>query len=143
MKVKIIKILKEERGEANYLSSVIYIFIVVLFITMIINVFGIITVKQQLDHTADQMVKQIQLAGEINEETTGLFQYMSENITGASNITYEIDTTYKSAEKIQLGVLFYIQITGNSNLGGFWNFDSLPIKIIAKGAGVSERYWKD
>ena len=57
------KILKNQRGEANYFSAVIFIFITVLLLAFIIDLFGIISTKQQLDHCADQMVKQIQLSG--------------------------------------------------------------------------------
>ena len=38
-------------------------------LAFIIDLFGIISTKQELDHAADQMVKQIQLSGGINSET--------------------------------------------------------------------------
>ncbi len=72
---KLSKVLKSDRGEANYLSTVIFIFIAVILLAFIINLFGIISTKQQLDHAADQMVKQIQLSGGINSDTDELFDY--------------------------------------------------------------------
>lgn len=144
----IIGILKSKKAEATYISTVVYIFIAVLILAFIINVFSIISVKQQLDHCADQMVKQIQLSGGINADTDTLFNYLSGQITGATGITYTVDSTYKTPRPvgmhnaIQLGTPFYITITGDANLGGFWKLNISRINIVARGAGVSERYWK-
>ena len=93
---KVRKTLKSERGEANYFSTVVFIFIAVILLAFIIDLFSIISTKQELDHAADQMVKQIQLSGGINSETDSLFDFLCSEIEGAENITYSIDATYKS-----------------------------------------------
>ncbi|WP_326975352.1 DUF4320 family protein [Caproicibacter sp. BJN0012] len=140
--------MKSDKGEANYISTVVYIFIAVIFLAFILNLFSIISAKQQLDQCADQMVKQIQLAGGVNSDTEDLFEYLSGEIKGATNITYNIDSSYHSPrpsgmdKAIQLGTPFYITITGKAKLGGFWNFHLVNITVVANGAGVSERYWK-
>lgn len=46
--------LKNERGEANYFSTVVFIFIAVVLLAFIIDLFGIISTKQELDHQALQ-----------------------------------------------------------------------------------------
>ena len=146
---KLSKLLKSDKGDANYLSTVVFIFIAVILLAFIINLFGIISTKQQLDHAADQMVKQIQLAGGINDHTDELFDYLCSQITGAGNITYDVDSDFKTPrpsgmqKAIQLGTPFYITIRGRASLGGFWNFDMVNITVVARGAGVSEHYWKD
>ena len=118
--------MKSERGEANYFSTVVFIFIAVILLAFIIDLFGIISTKQELDHAADQMVKQIQLSGGINSETDSLFDFLCSEIEGAENITYSIDATYKTptpsgmSRAIQLGTPFYITIEGEAKLGGFW-----------------------
>lgn len=143
------RLLRCDRGEANYFSTVVYIFVAVLLIAFILNVFSIISAKKQMDHAADQMVKQIQLSGGVNQETEELFTYLSNNIGGARNLSYSIDATYLSSrpsgmrQAIQLGVPFYVTITADVNLGGFWNLDLIHIRIGSKGAGVSEIYWKE
>lgn len=145
---RIQRLLRSERAEANYFSTVVFIFIAVIILAFIINLFAIISTKQQLDHAADQMVKQIQLSGGINAETEELFDFLCAEITGAENITYSIDTTYRMPRPsgmrsaIQLGTPFYITITGRAQLGGLWNLDFVNIRIVARGAGVSEHYWK-
>lgn len=142
------KILKSERGEATYLSTTVYVLIAVIMLALILNVFTIIAAKQEMDHAADQMVKQIQLAGGINAETEELFSRLCDEMPGTSNVSYTIEAAYRSPrpadmqKAIQIGTPFYITITGDAQLGGLWNIDSLKIQIKAKGAGVSERYWK-
>ena len=108
--------LNNERGEANYFSTVVFIFIAVLLLAFIIDLFSIISTKQELDHAADQMVKQIQLSGGVNGETDELFEFLSSQIEGAENISYSIDATYTSSRPsgmtnaIQLGTPFFITI---------------------------------
>lgn len=142
------RILHSEKAEANYFSTVVFIFIAVLILAFIINVFSIISTKQQLDHCVDQMVKQIQLSGGVNSDTDALFNFLCSEIAGAENITYIIDSTYHTPRPpdmnfaIQLSTPFYITIQGQATLGGLWNFDLVNISLVARGAGVSERYWK-
>ena len=69
-------ILKSENGDVNYFSTVVFIFIAVLLLAFILDLFSIISTKQELDHCADQMVKQIQLSGGINGETDQLFNFL-------------------------------------------------------------------
>lgn len=145
---RINRLLRNNRAEANYFSTVVFIFIAVLLLAFIIDVFSIISTKQELDHCADQLVKQIQLSGGINSETDELFSFLTSEIQGAKNITYSIDASYKQPTPsgmrygIQLGTPFYITVEGQARLGGFWNFDLVNINIVARGAGVSEHYWK-
>jgi hypothetical protein len=141
-------ILKNENGDVNYFSTVVFIFIAVLLLAFILDLFSIISTKQELNHCADQMVKQIQLSGGINGETEQLFNFLCSQIEGAENISCSIDASYKSptpsgmSQAIQLGTLFYITITGRAKLGGFWNFNLVNITVVSRGAGVSEHYWK-
>lgn len=145
---KIRRALGNERGEANYFSTVVFIFIAVLLLAFIIDLFSIISTKQELDHCTDQMVKQIQLSGGVNRETEELFNFLCSQIEGADNISYSIDATYKTptpsgmTRAIQLGSPFYITIEGEAKLGGVWNFDLVHITVVSRGAGVSEHYWK-
>lgn len=145
---RIRRLLRSEAGDANYLSTLLFIFIAVILLAFILNVFSIISTKQQLDHAADQMVKQIQLAGGVNDDTDELFDFLCSEITGASDIDYTISTSYHTPrpagmqKAIQLGTPFYITITGRAELGGFWNFDLINIRVVARGSGVSEIYWK-
>ena len=92
MKQKTLRTLKSETGEATYISTFVYILVVVIMIAFIINVFQVISVKQQMDHLADQLVKQIQLSGGENSDTDALFTFLAGNISGVEGLSYELDS---------------------------------------------------
>lgn len=141
MKKKAKRLLLSERGDASYISSFVYILVVVIMIVFIINVFHIISVKQEMDHISDQLVKQIQLNGGTNADTDALFNFLSGQLSDVDGLTYEV-TGSGNMNRIQIGTPFYVTVTGRCYLGGIWNFNLVPIDIRAQGAGVSEHYWK-
>ena len=141
LKKKLKRLLLSERGDSSYISSFIYILVVVIMIAFIINVFHIISVKQEMDHIADQLVKQIQLNGGTNGDTASLFAYSSGEISDVDALTYQV-TSSGSTDRIQIGTPFYVSVTGRCYLGGIWKFNLVPINVRAQGAGVSEHYWK-
>ena len=141
MKQTIIRTIRSEKGEASYISTFIYILVVVIMIAFIINVFQVISVKQQMDHLADQLVKQIQLNGGENDDTDSLFSYLAGRISGVEGLSYEVDSP-DDTDAIQIGTPFYVSVKGRCHLGGFWKLRLVPITIRASGAGVSEHYWK-
>lgn len=141
MRKKIRRILLSERGDSSYISSFVYVLVVAIMIAFIINVFHIITVKQEMDHISDQLVKQIQLNGGKNGDTDALFNYLAGELSEVSGLTYQVNSP-GSTDHIQIGTPFYVSVTGQCYLGGIWKFHLVPINIRAQGAGVSEHYWK-
>jgi hypothetical protein len=73
-------------------------------------------------------------------------EFLSSDLGKADNITYRVDTSYITKEgcttAIQLGTPFYLTITADLQLGGFWQITGLPMTLKSTAAGVSERYWK-
>ena len=137
---------KNDRAEANYISTVVYILVVVITLTVIMDVLAVIMTKQKLDAAADQVTRQIQLAGKVDEDTSSLVEFLSSDLGKADNITYHVDTSYITKEgcstAIQLGTPFYLTVTADLELGGFWQITGLPMTLKSTAAGVSERYWK-
>ena len=136
------KKLLNRKGEGTYIDSVVFILVAVIFIAFILNLFSIISAKQQLDVCADQPTRQIQLAGEVNSTTDSLFQSLCGDLGAVENVSYTVDTTYHSGSKIQLGTPFRVTVTATAYLGGFGDFGLFPIELTASGAGISEEYWK-
>ena len=84
MKKGIRRLLLSERGDSSYISSFVYILVVAIMIAFIINVFHIISVKQEMDHISDQLVKQIQLNGGKSNDTDALFNYLAGELSEVS-----------------------------------------------------------
>lgn len=141
MKKKIRHLLQDERGDSSYISTSVYILVVVIMIVFILCVFHIISVKQEMDHIADQMVKQIQLSGGVTADTDALFNALANQLNEVDNLNYQV-TCSGNNSRIQIGTPFYVTIEGRCYLGGMWNFNLVPVDVRSQGAGVSEHYWK-
>lgn len=141
LRQKLKKLLASERGDSSYISSFVFILVAVILIVFIMKVFHIISVKQEMDMIADQLVKQIQLNGGTSADTTALFTFLSGEIQDVENLQYTVTCSGPSA-RIQIGTPFYVTVTGRCHFGGFWRFNLVPIDVRAQGAGVSEHYWK-
>lgn len=135
------KIIRSERGDVSYISTFVYILVAMIMVAFILNVFHIISVKQEMDHISDQLVKQIQLNGGTNADTGALFSYLAAPLSEVEGLTYQV-TSSGSTNRIQIGTPFYVTVTGRCYLGGFWKLNLVPNDIKANGAGVSEHYWK-
>lgn len=84
MRKKLKRLLLSERGDSSYISSFIYILVAVVLIAFIINVFHIISTKQEMDHIADQLVKQIQLNGGTSGDTAMRCMFPAPATTGGN-----------------------------------------------------------
>ena len=136
------KILTSKKGEGTYVSTVIFVLVAVLFIAFTIRLFSIISAKQQMDACADQMVRQIQLAGEVDDRTDALFASYCGRIAAVHDLQYEIDTVYNTGRKIQLGTPFTVTVTAEAYMGDFGGFGLFPLTLVSQCGGVSEEYWK-
>ena len=136
------KILSQKKAEGTYISTVVFVLIAVIFIGLVINLFAIINAKSQMDAAADQLTRQIKLAGEVSADTDRLFSDITGHIGAAENIQYTVSTHYLTGKKIQLATPFSVTVTGTAYLGGFGEFNIFPINLVSYGAGVSEEYWK-
>ena len=100
------KIIRSERGDVSYISTFVYILVAMIMVAFILNVFHIISVKQEMDHISDQLVKQIQLNGGTNADTGALFSYLAAPLSEVEGLTYQV-TSSGSTSRIQIGTPFY------------------------------------
>ena len=118
-----------KRGEGTYIDTVVFVLVAVIFIAFILNLFSIISAKQQLDVCADQLTRQIQLAGEVNSTTDSLFQSLCGDMESVSDIAYTVDTTYHSGRRsIQMNEYIYPQ--NLKSLPKLWLWSLRDIAVI-------------
>ena len=120
------KVIKSERGDVSYISTFVYILVAMIMVAFILNVFHIISVKQEMDHISDQLVKQIQLNGGTNADTVARFSDLAAPLSEVEGLTYQV-TSCGSTNRIQIGTPFYVTVTGRCYLGGFWKLNLVPI----------------
>lgn len=121
MKKKLQRILLSEDGDASYISTFVYILVVVILMAFIINVFRIISVKQ------------VQLNGKTSGDADSLFHFLAAQLSDVESLDYQV-TSLRNTSKIQIVTLFYVTVTGHCHLGSFWKFNLVSINIRAQGA---------
>jgi hypothetical protein len=142
MRAKLKRLLSDSKGEADYISTTIYILVGVVLLTFIISIVSLLSAKIQMDHAVDQITKQVQIAGGVNDDTNALIDFLAADISGIEHLQCNITTDDGNTSKIQLGTPFTVVITADKTLGGFWRVLPVTISITSKAAGVSEIYWK-
>ena len=145
MKKRIQILLTEERGDATYTGVIVFTVIAMITIVLMLNVMSVVMMKSELDGAADQVARQIQLAGGVDSDTEDLIEYFRNGIN-AENIEFVIDTNFITAQgsntRIQIGTPFYLTVTADTKLGGFFTFADYPLTMTSRAAGASEVYWK-
>ncbi|MFQ9478854.1 DUF4320 family protein [Waltera sp.] len=92
-------------------------------VAFILNVFHIISVKQEMDHISDQLVKQIQLNGGTNADTGALFSYLAAPLSEVEGLTYQV-TSCGSTNRIQIGTPFLCD--SNRKMLSWWILETKP-----------------
>ena len=145
MRKRIQTLLIEERGDATYTGVIVFTVIAMITIVLMLNVMSVVMMKSELDGAADQVARQIQLAGGVDSDTEALIEYLRNGIN-AENIEFVIDTNFITAQgsntRIQIGTPVYLTVTADTKLGGFFTFADYPLTMTSRAAGVSEVYWK-
>ena len=134
------RILRSERGDATYLSAVVFFAVSLITLFLMLSALSVVMTKQKMDLAADSLARQIQLSGEVGEDTELLWEHLRSGIS--EDASYTVETEYLREGKIQLGTPFRLELTATVPLGG-GIFSLFPVSFTARAAGVSERYWKE
>jgi len=133
-------ILKSKRGE-GYIDVVVSVLVSMMLIVLTLNVFSFLTVKQDMDYFAKEMIYSATSYGktirEVNNRSNELVTETGINPTVTWQTTY-----FNSSDKtVQLGNTICVTLTYSTFVKGFGIF-KIPITLTAKHSGLSQRYWK-
>jgi len=128
------RILKCNKGE-SYIDTVVIVLVVMLVIALVMKVFPVFIVKNDLNIFAYELVRVAEIEGRIGSETTVK--------TNELKATLGIDPTitWSRTGRIQLNEEFTLTVTQVVDIG-FFEFGSFPITLTAKASGRSEVYHK-
>lgn len=133
------KILSSKKGE-GYVDICIATVIFVMLTVIGLNIFSFITLKNDMDQIADDLIVVATHTGQFGDE----FWSVDENIVDDYfyyEISHGADEYFSSDEKVQLGGRMWIEISTTTNLKGLGVFE-IPITVRVKRSGISEVYWK-
>ena len=134
------RILGNERGDATYLSAVVFFAVSLITLFLMLSALSVVMTKQKLDLAADSLTRQIQLSGEVGEDTELLWDHLRAGLS--EDASYTVETVFLREGKIQLGTPFTLELTATVPLGG-GIFSLFPVSFTSRAGGVSERYWKE
>jgi hypothetical protein len=131
---------KNKNGD-GYIDVVISVLVSMIMIVLVLNVFSFLTLKQDMDYFAKEMIN----CSAANGTTTGrvntrYYELVSE--TGiAPTVTW--NTTYfnVSQRTVQLGDTIQVTLTLRSSVRGL-GVIGIPVTLTAKHSGISQKYWK-
>jgi len=134
------KILLNRKGE-GYIDVVIMVLCSMMVIVLALNVFSFLTLKQDLDYYAKEMVTVAAVNGNMNgTEISNRIAELTEETGLNPTITYEGEG-YNDPDRVQLGKTISVTLTINTSFKGFGVFN-FPLTLNAKCSGLSQVHWK-
>ncbi len=145
--MKIIKRIAKNSGDA-YISTLINIFIITMFMFMMIIILPVFIQKYHLDMYASQLSDFIAVSGgteNINPEQ--IAEEMGLNIESyeidvADSAVYEENST-EGYVRIQLTGAYTVTVKTTAYIGLGGIVDGIPIELTSIAKGRSEVFWKD
>lgn len=136
-----IKIIKSKKAE-GYIDTVVCVMAAMMVIVLALNVFSFLTLKQDMDHFAKELIDTATTYGRTKTEVTDRYKELTEEI--GINPTYSFNGTdyyNSSAGKVQLGDTITVTISYKTYVKGLGAF-KIPITLTVKHSGLSQKYWK-
>lgn len=139
-KHKMKDVIKNKRGD-GYIDVVISVLVSMMMIVLILNVFSFMTVKQDMDYFAKEMINCAAANGTTAGRVNTRYYELVAEIGIAPTVVW--NTTYFNASQrtVQLGDTITVTLTLNSRVRGL-GVISIPVTLTAKNSGISQKYWK-
>ncbi|MFA6730585.1 MAG: DUF4320 family protein [Candidatus Izemoplasmatales bacterium] len=137
---KLVSLIKNKRGD-GYIDVVISVLVSMMMIVLILNVFSFMTVKQDMDYFAKEMIN----CAAANGTTTGRVNTRYYELVAETGIAPAVvwNTSYFNASQqtVQLGDTITVTLVLQSRVRGL-GVISIPVTLTAKHSGISQKYYK-
>lgn len=135
------KLLRNKRGE-NYIDTVVGVVAAMMVIVVALNVFSFLTLKQDLDYYAKEMVEVCCSYGKTCDEVQDRDEELSAELGLDPDLSFN-GTEYFNVTKrtVQYGEVIVVELTYRTYVRGLGVF-RIPVTLTAKHSGLSRRYWK-
>ena len=136
-----IKILKNKRGE-NYIDTVVGVIAAMMVIVVALNIFSFLTLKQDLDYYAKEMVEVCCSYGKTCDEVQDRDEELARELGFNPDLSFS-GTEYFNATKrtVQYGEVIVVEVSCHTYVRGLGVF-RIPVTLTAKHSGLSRKYWK-
>ena len=114
---RLLKPFKTNKAE-GYIDTVVCVMAAMMVIVLALNVFSFLTLKQDMDHFAKELIDTATTYGRTNEQATDRYNELCDELE-----TIDVTLTYQT----------YVR-----GLGVF----KIPVTLKATFSGLSQKYWK-
>lgn len=133
------KYLENKKG-GGYIDAVIVILVSSLMIAFAVNVYPVFVAKSQLDHFANEIVREAEVTGQIGDSVNSRINKLKKELIDVDSIKWDVKYL-NGTKKIQLNDPINVTVEKKMNIG-FFTFGSFPINVPGKDSGFSEVFWK-
>ena len=133
------EILKSKRGEGS-IDVAVSIVVIMMLVALVLNVFSFLTLKQDMDYFARELVKTAEICGDTDAGAVwNRYEELAYEVGFYPDI--EWDAYYYDDCRIQYGDSFRLIISYEAELLGM-GVIHIPLTLIASSSGISRQYWK-
>jgi len=134
------KLFSSKKGE-GYVDICIATVIFVMLTVIALNIFSFITLKNDMDQIADNLIVVATHSGEFGDEFLNTDSDMI-NDYFPYEIEYDAESYTGIDNRVQLGDKMWVEISVDTTVKGLGIFE-IPVTLRVKRSGISEMYWKE
>ena len=132
--------MRSRRGE-GYIDTAVSVVVFVMILVVAINFFSFITLKQEMDQIAEELIETATYSGSFegdfwSRDSELLNQYYYYGVYTSAEKYYN-----SSYRRVQLGDTMTVKIDVQTYLKGLGVF-KIPVTVSVTRSGISEKYWK-
>ncbi len=135
------KLLNSTRAE-GYIDTVVGAVAAMMVIVIALNVFSFLTLKQDMDHFAKELIDTATVYGRTNEDVTDRYEELCDELGIVPTANYGGTSYFNSSNgTVQLGDTINLALSYSAYVKGLGVF-KIPITLTVKFSGLSQKYWK-
>ena len=135
------ELLSNKRAE-GYIDTVVLVVAAMMVIVLALNVFSFLTLKQDMEYFAKELIDTATIYGRTGAEVTQRYQELCTELGFRPMMNFS-GTEYfnASAKTVQLGDSIKITIQYQTHVKGLGVFQ-IPVTLHTSHSGLSQKYWK-
>jgi len=125
----------------GYIDVAVSVLVSMMLLVLTLNIFTFLTIKQDMDYFAKEMIFSATNFGKTNDEVDTRYAELIAETGLAPTVTWQAAYFNASDKTVQYGDTITVTLTYQTYVRGFGVF-KIPVTLIAKHSGLSQMYWK-
>ena len=135
------KFLTNKKAE-GYIDTVVCVMAAMMVIVLALNVFSFLTLKQDMEYFAKEIIDTATIYGRTSTEVTKRYQELVTELGFRPMMSFTGSEFYNfTAGTVQLGDTIKLTVSYQTYVKGLGVF-KIPVTLYATHSGLSQKYWK-